>query len=302
MMDARAKTLMIHGMSPSIVPQFISHGMSAQLLWQRLQSSYGRVSSVKVAKLEEDMDQLCILELDNMVEKIGDLLQLLDVQPDEKLLPTTYGKLRPPLGSHRLKFVSMAPRRSTQKQKDTSRPLQRRQVVLENGSLRNWPLHSPNKRVKKSKHCVFIDDEASVDRKARRGEACNQRYEEQWDPIWQKVNTKFERKLVGEWKDLCGKAFFVWDGNHRVKTWLRRIKEVHSKEEKYHVLVCCQFIEVDKRKEAELILSLDTKNEATATPNLGHKIFMFQKIGLTNKQSIMDRLMREQRNWMEVEL
>lgn len=34
---------------------------------------------------------------------IGDLLQLLDVQPDEKMLPTTYGELRPPLGTHRLK-------------------------------------------------------------------------------------------------------------------------------------------------------------------------------------------------------
>ncbi|MCO5612985.1 hypothetical protein L7F22_067258 [Adiantum nelumboides] len=36
---------------------------------------------------------------------------------------------------------------------------------------------------------------------------------------------------------------------------------VHSKEEQYHVLVRCQFIEVDKRKEAKLILNLDTTNE-----------------------------------------
>lgn len=28
---------------------------------------------------------------------------LLNVQSDEKILPTTYGELRPPLGKHRLK-------------------------------------------------------------------------------------------------------------------------------------------------------------------------------------------------------
>lgn len=253
----------------------------------------------------------------------------------------------------------MAPRRSTQKRKETSegmtlrsRPLQRRQVVLEDGSSRILPLRSPNKRVKKPKRCVFIDDEASVDRSidgdsnsiqdvnlsshlekstpqsqsvrtltfekpekgideskqekdelsrhsrifgesvslglmndvmsqfnvtkktecplvplcrliptdavrpavseaswliplfdrvgyvqtmgsfivsviGRHGEErlVTKEMEEKWDPIWQKVNTEFERKLVGEWKDLRGKAFFVWDGNHRVKTWLRRINE-----------------------------------------------------------------------------
>jgi hypothetical protein len=33
----------------------------------------------------------------------GDLLTLLHVSSDEKILPTTYGELRPPLGKHRLK-------------------------------------------------------------------------------------------------------------------------------------------------------------------------------------------------------
>ena len=33
----------------------------------------------------------------------GDLLMLLNVSSDEKILPTTYGELRPPLGKHRLK-------------------------------------------------------------------------------------------------------------------------------------------------------------------------------------------------------
>lgn len=33
----------------------------------------------------------------------GDLLMLLNVLSDEKILPTTYGELKPPLGKHRLK-------------------------------------------------------------------------------------------------------------------------------------------------------------------------------------------------------
>ncbi|KHG05028.1 Serine/threonine-protein phosphatase 6 regulatory subunit 3 [Gossypium arboreum] len=37
--------------------------------------------------------------------QLGDLLMLLSVSSDEKILPTTYGELRPPLGKHRLKIV-----------------------------------------------------------------------------------------------------------------------------------------------------------------------------------------------------
>jgi len=37
------------------------------------------------------------------VASAGDLLKLLDVSSAENLLPTTYGKLQPPLGKHRLK-------------------------------------------------------------------------------------------------------------------------------------------------------------------------------------------------------
>lgn len=34
---------------------------------------------------------------------VGDLLAVLDVSTNEKMLPTTYGRLQPPLGIHRLK-------------------------------------------------------------------------------------------------------------------------------------------------------------------------------------------------------
>lgn len=40
-----------------------------------------------------------------MLPKLGDLLMLLNVLSDEKVLPTTYGELRPPLGKYRLKIV-----------------------------------------------------------------------------------------------------------------------------------------------------------------------------------------------------
>ncbi|KAI5666270.1 hypothetical protein M9H77_16123 [Catharanthus roseus] len=40
-----------------------------------------------------------------MLPKLADMLVLLNVSSDEKILPTTYGELRPPLGKHRLKIV-----------------------------------------------------------------------------------------------------------------------------------------------------------------------------------------------------
>lgn len=40
-----------------------------------------------------------------MLPKLGDLLKLLNVSSDDKILPTTYGQLKPPLGKHRLKIV-----------------------------------------------------------------------------------------------------------------------------------------------------------------------------------------------------
>ncbi|KAI3826491.1 hypothetical protein L1987_00539 [Smallanthus sonchifolius] len=40
-----------------------------------------------------------------MLPKLSDLLMLLNVSLDDKILPTTYGQLKPPLGKHRLKIV-----------------------------------------------------------------------------------------------------------------------------------------------------------------------------------------------------
>ncbi|KAM7530409.1 hypothetical protein LguiB_033819 [Lonicera macranthoides] len=43
--------------------------------------------------------------VEGMLESLGDLLRLLDVSSEENVLPTTYGKLQPPLGKHRLKII-----------------------------------------------------------------------------------------------------------------------------------------------------------------------------------------------------
>ncbi|KAH8931595.1 hypothetical protein BDL97_19G030700 [Sphagnum fallax] len=40
-----------------------------------------------------------------MLQRLGDLLKVLDVSTDDTVLPTTYGQLHPPLGIHRLKIV-----------------------------------------------------------------------------------------------------------------------------------------------------------------------------------------------------
>lgn len=43
--------------------------------------------------------------VEGMLESLGDLLKLLDVSSEENVLLTTYGKLQPPLGKHRLKII-----------------------------------------------------------------------------------------------------------------------------------------------------------------------------------------------------
>lgn len=46
-----------------------------------------------------------------------------------------------------------------------------------------------------------------------------------WDPIWQQKSQAFDQECNEEWSDLRGHRFLVWDGNHRLKTWTKRVKE-----------------------------------------------------------------------------
>ncbi|KAL0407524.1 UNVERIFIED_CONTAM: Serine/threonine-protein phosphatase 6 regulatory subunit [Sesamum latifolium] len=43
--------------------------------------------------------------VEGMLESLGDLLKLLDLSSEDHVLLTTYGKLQPPLGKHRLKII-----------------------------------------------------------------------------------------------------------------------------------------------------------------------------------------------------
>ena len=45
--------------------------------------------------------------------------------------------------------------------------------------------------------------------------------QEEWGPIWRQKNIEFEKALGKEWQILKGKKFLVWDGNHRLKTWMK---------------------------------------------------------------------------------
>lgn len=74
MMDVRAKAFMVHGMSSSLIPQFLYFGMMAQQLWINVEQQLGRVSTVKVVRLEEELEKLSLFDSDNLMDKIGDLI------------------------------------------------------------------------------------------------------------------------------------------------------------------------------------------------------------------------------------
>eukprot|EP00268_Persea_americana_P025306 TRINITY_DN2466_c0_g1_i6.p1 TRINITY_DN2466_c0_g1~~TRINITY_DN2466_c0_g1_i6.p1 ORF type:complete len:584 (-),score=119.25 TRINITY_DN2466_c0_g1_i6:1229-2980(-) len=63
------------------------------------------IQSIRSQHLHEPPFPVNPETIDAMLPKLGDLVLLLNVSTDENVLPTTYGKLRPPLGKHRLKIV-----------------------------------------------------------------------------------------------------------------------------------------------------------------------------------------------------
>ncbi|KAL2652053.1 hypothetical protein R1flu_020181 [Riccia fluitans] len=67
-----------------------------------------RAASVAAARGQHPAEPLLTANpetVEGMLQRLGELLKILDVSNDEKVLPTTYGQLRPPLGIHRLKIV-----------------------------------------------------------------------------------------------------------------------------------------------------------------------------------------------------
>ena len=50
-----------------------------------------------------------------------------------------------------------------------------------------------------------------------------------WSTEWKEVNEEFEKKLLtdDDLKIFSNKMFMVWDGNHRLQTWMPIIEEFH---------------------------------------------------------------------------
>ena len=47
---------------------------------------------------------------------------------------------------------------------------------------------------------------------------------------------------------------------------------------------------------------VDRISRAHVTPNIAHEVYMFQKFGMANKESILERLTPEMREWAKVEM
>jgi hypothetical protein len=57
-----------------------------------------------------------------------------------------------------------------------------------------------------------------------------------WGLHWTSVNDEFEAKLAlnPHLKFLCGRMFFVCDGNHRLKAWTGYIQRLHSNDREWY--------------------------------------------------------------------
>ncbi|KAL4200695.1 hypothetical protein AMTRI_Chr02g212500 [Amborella trichopoda] len=93
--DSRPKSVLVHSLSVCI--SLLDPKRTTSVLSGHLHRGQQIYESSSLAANPETVD--------GMLQRLGDLLQLLDVSSDEVVLPTTFGKLQPPLGKHRLKIV-----------------------------------------------------------------------------------------------------------------------------------------------------------------------------------------------------
>ncbi|XP_020102860.1 serine/threonine-protein phosphatase 6 regulatory subunit 3-B isoform X2 [Ananas comosus] len=91
--DSRPKSVLVHSLSVCISLLDPKRLVSASYQAFRSPLSHGTLVTVSPETV------------DGMLESLGGLLKLLDVSSADSILPTTYGKLQPPLGKHRLKIV-----------------------------------------------------------------------------------------------------------------------------------------------------------------------------------------------------
>jgi hypothetical protein len=81
-----------------------------------------------------------------------------------------------------------------------------------------------------------------------------------WGPHWTSVNDEFEAKLAlnPHLRSLCGRMFFICDGNHRFKAWTGYIDRLHRNDPQWHY-------SVDS-------ICLDTKGKVALLLNAMHDI------------------------------
>lgn len=91
--DSRPKSVLVHSLSVCISLLDPKRSSSSPYQMYRGQLTHGPPITANPEMVE------------GMLESLGNLLKLLDVSSAENVLETTYGKLQPPLGKHRLKIV-----------------------------------------------------------------------------------------------------------------------------------------------------------------------------------------------------
>uniref|UniRef100_A0A7I4DLV2 Uncharacterized protein n=1 Tax=Physcomitrium patens TaxID=3218 RepID=A0A7I4DLV2_PHYPA len=92
--DPESKSTLVHSLSVCI-----------SLLDPKRAASVAAAGAARGQHLTEPVPTANPETVEGMLQRLGDLLEVLDVSKDEKMLPTTYGRLQPPLGIHRLKIV-----------------------------------------------------------------------------------------------------------------------------------------------------------------------------------------------------
>ena len=76
-----------------------------------------------------------------------------------------------------------------------------------------------------------------------------------WDPHRTSVNNDFEAKLASNphLRSLCGRMFFICDGNHRFKAWRGYINRLHWDDLEWHYVV--DSIYLDTRGKGKLLMN-----------------------------------------------
>ncbi|CAI9782183.1 unnamed protein product [Fraxinus pennsylvanica] len=91
--DSRPKSVLVNLLSICISLLYPKRLTSGTYYIYNRQLAYGSEITAKPEMVEA------------MLDSLGDLLKLLDISSEDNVLLTTYGKLQPPLGKHRLKIV-----------------------------------------------------------------------------------------------------------------------------------------------------------------------------------------------------